>query len=535
MKEVITILKLQIKRSSLRWPDIKGKKLIGLLLSVFLLLGVFAGFFIIMLRVSTPFYKLDLEKTYITFVIALLFIISLIYQTLEILKHFHYDKEHDLYAKLPVPDWKIKMAKSLYIIGKQLVLVVIYFGFFVFPFFIVSSYEPIYYIKLLITALIFTPIPFLGAVILSIPTFFVINILKRHVTIALGAVVATLGVFYYFYTNFIEVVIHLINNSGGFINEEQLTRIKESTNIFLVSNQFYTIISQNNFGTFLLYLLVAVLIFAALAVIAYFLLLILSPKLRQMRSGKQKLYRVKKVNKYHPVIAIIKKELKTIMRNSDYAFQVIVINALMPLFMIMTVRVTAKLGAESVGILIVPGVALLTTLIFILLSSNFQSNLISSEHEAHYIGLIVPIKYRHYLFIRIIMPIVLNTIMMTVGLVILTVTKYLTIGQFFLILGISFFFLLGYSLISIYKDYKNPEYKQGVGKSVNFLSNIALGLGLAILMGTMLSILPFFNVKRPGGYYFPIEITYTILMAMSIIYFLTTGFVFYRQLRRDRV
>jgi hypothetical protein len=51
----------------------------------------------------------------------------------------------------------------------------------------------------------------------------------------------------------------------------------------------------------------------------------------------------------------------------------------------------------------------------------------------------------------------------------------------------------------------------------------------------MLSVLPFFNEKIPGGIYFPIEVTYTILMTMAILYFLITSYIFLRRLRRDKI
>jgi hypothetical protein len=62
-----------------------------------------------------------------------------------------------------------------------------------------------------------------------------------------------------------------------------------------------------------------------------------------------------------------------------------------------------------------------------------------------------------------------------------------------------------------------------------------MGLLLAVVMGAMLSVLPFFNEKRPGGIYFPIEVTYTILMTMAILYFLITSYIFLRRLRRDKI
>ena len=535
MKELLTLLKLQYKKSSIRWPEMKGRKLSQMVAAFILLVAVFVGFFYVMLKVSVPFYKLDLEKTYLTFVIALLLIISLIYQTVAILKNFYYDKDHELYAKLPVQDWKIKSAKSIYIISKQVLLVVIYFGFLVFPFAIIANYTMSFYVKIMITALVLIPLPFVGAVLISIPAFFILNLLKRNLGVSLGAVIVLLGAFYYFYTNFISIVMDLINNSGGFINQDQLTQIQNVTNGLYISNLFYLIITEVNVGLFILYILAILLILLLIGMFANILLMKLSTKLVERRHGRQKIYKPKKIKQSNQFVAILKKELITIVRNSDYGFQVIVLNLLMPVFMVMTVRVTAQLGAQSVGIMIIPGVALLTTLIFILISSNFQSNLISSEKNAYYIGLILPIRYRYYLLTRIVLPISLNIVMMTTGLIILTVTNMITIGQFFLILGISFFFLMGFSTISIYKDYKAPEYHSGVGQSANYLTNVSIGLVFAIILGLILSILPFFNEKRPGGYYFPIELTYTLLLAMSFTYFAVTAIMFYRQLKRDRV
>ncbi|MGI6782094.1 MAG: hypothetical protein ACOX56_04660 [Acholeplasmataceae bacterium] len=535
MRDVLTLLKLQIRRSMVRVDDVKGKKFLSPFISIFLLLGVFVGFFITMLKVSEPFYKLELERNYVSAVIALLLILSLIYQTAEVLKNFFYDKDYDLFARLPVQSWKIQLSKALFIVLKQLVLVILYFGFFIIPFSINAEYTPWFYVRLLVTTLAIIPLPLIGGILLSVPAFFIINVLKRHVTIALSAVIVVLGVFYAIYAKFIQVVMDLINNSGGYINKQKLELIQNSTNKLRLSNAIYDIFSETHPGKFIGYLAIILGVLLVLTVGAYLLLIYFAPKLQSRKDGKQKIYKFKQ----HPIIpqpvAILKKELKTIARNPDYAFQVIVINALMPLFVVMTVRVTARLGAESVGILIVPGVALLTTLIFVILSSSFQTNLISSEREAHYLGRVFPMKYRRYLMIRILLPVALNTIMMIIGLGILFFMGLLTIGQFFLVGGISFFFLLGYSNISIYSDYKDPQYTSGVGRNINFLKNVAFGLILAVILGAMLSILPYFNKKVPGGYYVPIELTYSVLIAMSIAYFGITTYIFMRRLRRDKI
>jgi MFS family permease len=536
MREVLTLLKLQFKRSSLRVDDFKGKNFLSPFISIVLLLGVFVSFFRTMFIVSAPFYKLELERTYITAVVSLLLIISVVFQTAEILKNFYYDKNYDLLARLPVETYKIQLSKAIYIALKQVILVLFYFGFFIIPFSISAEYTPWFYVRLLVTTLLMIPIPLILAVLISIPAFFAINILKRHIAIALIGVIAILGVFYALYTKFIQVVMHLIQNSGGFINADRLALIKNSTSKLILGNAIYSIISETNLGLFIGYLGALLGGSIVLMVIAYFLLSYFAPKLQSRKDGKQKIFKFKQKPRQNQVVAILKKELKTISRNPDYAFQVIVINALMPFFVIMTVRVTAKLGEELAGILIVPGVALLTTLIFIILSSSFQTNLISSEKEAHYLGRIVPINYRRYLAIRILLPVALNTVMMLIGLGTLLFLKLLTIGQFFLIAGISFFFLLGYSTISIYNDYKDPQYTSGVGRNLNFLKNVAFGLMLAVLMGAMLSILPFFHSRIPGtNYKFPIPLTYTILMIMAIVYASVTAFMFLRRLRRDKI
>ena len=536
MKEVLRLLKLQFRRSAVRVDDIKGKKFFSPFLSILLLLGVFVGFFVTMFKVSTPLVKLELERPYITAVISLLLIISLIYQTAEILKNFYFDKDYELFIRLPVANYKIQLSKAIYISIKQVVLVLFYFGFFIIPFSIISEFTPWCYGRLFITTILIIPIPLIGGVLISVPAFFVINVLKRRISIALTGIITLLGVFYYLYTIFIEVVLKLINNSGGFINSEQHQLMLDSTKSLVLSNAIYSIFSETHLGKFIGYLAILLGIALILSVAAYFLLLYSTPKLQARKDGKQKIYKSKQRPQRSQTMAILIKELKTIARNPDYAFQVIVINALMPLFVVMTVKVTAKLGAEAVGLMIVPGVALLTTLIFIILSSSFQSNLISSEKDAHFIGLIFPINYRYYLGVRILLPVALNTVMMLTGLGILTfIMKLLTIGQFFLITGVSFFFLLGYSTISIYKDYKDPQYTSGVGRNINFLNNVAFGLILDVILGALLSILPFLDEKRPGFYWVPIQVTYSILMGISIVYFGITALLFWRQLRRDNL
>ena len=89
----------------------------------------------------------------------------------------------------------------------------------------------------------------------------------------------------------------------------------------------------------------------------------------------------KEIKMNQPAVAILKKEFKTMLRNPDYAFQAIVLNLLMPTFIYLTIRLTYRAGEVTVGQEIVPGITLLTMLIFILLTNSFQGMIVSREKD----------------------------------------------------------------------------------------------------------------------------------------------------------
>ena len=53
---------------------------------------------------------------------------------------------------------------------------------------------------------------------------------------------------------------------------------------------------------------------------------------------------------------MFQKEIKTMTRNPDYAFQAVVLNILMPMFIFLTIRLTHSAGEATVGKEIVPGI-----------------------------------------------------------------------------------------------------------------------------------------------------------------------------------
>lgn len=493
---VITLVKNHFKRSKPRITNINTKNILGLLLLGLLTIVILGIFGYILLLLTQTFARLRLPDVYLKTVFFILLGVLTIYEVFNIIKQLYQSKDNHIYLKLPIKKETVFLSKIIYLYLKQLMISIVFLAITAGIYGLVETDITIFYfLRLLMIAII---IPFLSLIIasiLSIPTSFIMGVIKKNKIVLIISLTLVIGAFFIVYIQFVNIVLSFIDltsaTSSPIIDPAIIEGLKASTNKLFISTQFYNLLMNESF---LRSIIIIILLIAVLMVGVYFLLKHFYFKALNKENERIDVEIKKEIKASKPVKAVFNKEIITLTRNPDYAFQAVVLNVLMPIFIFLTIRLTYRAGEATVGSEIVPGITLLTMLIFILLTNSFQGMIISREKEAHFITKIIPVKISHQLFAKIAFGFILNLTMIIITVVIITSLSYITLLEGIVVFILSVVFQTGYTLTLVASDYKNPQLTSNVGgfeEGLNMYKNLFVGLFLAIIVGVVFSVTPF--------------------------------------------
>jgi len=463
---------------------------------VFLTAIILFIFGYIIFLLTQTFAKLRLPDVYLKTVFLILFLVLTVYETLNIIKQLYQSKDNQIYLKLPVTKEKIFFSKIIYLYLSEVVISFIFLFITAGVYGLVDSDLGIlYYIKLIIITFTIPFISLILASILSIPTFYIQSYIKKNRFLLIVTLLIIIGAFFFIYIQFINVVLNFINLTSGssspIIEPSVIEGLRQSTNGLVLSSFFYNLLVGENFFINLGFVILGV---AVLFVGVYFLLKFFYFRALNKENERIDVEIKKSVKVHKPITAVFLKELKTMTRNPDYAFQAVVLNLLMPIFIYLTINLTYKAGEATVGKEIVPGITLLTILIFILLTNSFQGVMISREKQAHFITRIAPIKITKQLFAKMGFGYMLNTLMILITTITVTSFSFITVEEGIVIGILSLLFSTAYTLSLVSSDYKNPQlttHDGGFDEGMNMYKNLFIGLFLAIDVGVIFSVTPF--------------------------------------------
>lgn len=493
---VITLVKNQLKRGKPRVNQMHTKNIVGVVLLAILTATILGIFGYILFLLTHSFARLRLPDIYLKTVFFILIVVLTVFEIFNIIKELFQSKDNQIYLKLPITKEQLFMSKMIYLYIRQLIISLVFLAVTAGVYGLVETDITIfYYVRLVVVAFV---IPFLSLIIssfLSIPVSAILGFLKKHKTILLLSLIFVIGVFFVVYIQFINVVLSFINltslSSSPVIDPLVIEGLRNATDGLLLSNVFYNLLMNEQF---IMNLLIIIAVISVLMVGVYFLLKYYYFKTLNKQNERIDIKIKKEIKMNQPAVAILKKEFKTMLRNPDYAFQAIVLNLLMPTFIYLTIRLTYRAGEVTVGQEIVPGITLMTMLIFILLTNSFQGMIVSREKEAYFIMRITPMKILKQLFSKLAIGYLLNLFMILVTIVLITSFGFITVIEAVVIGILSILFSTGYTLILVSSDYKNPQITTNVAgfeEGLNMYKNLFVGLLLSIVVGILFSVTPF--------------------------------------------
>jgi len=493
---VITLVKNHFKRSKPRITNVNTKNILGLLMLVILTAVILGIFGYILFLLTQTFSRLRLPDVYLKTVFFILLTVLTVYEIFNIIKQLYQSKDNHIYLKLPVKRETVFLSKIIYLYLRQLIISIVFLFITAGIYGLIETDITIfYYMRLLIIAFIIPLLSLIVASILSVPVSFILGYIKKNRILLITSLILVIGSFFIVYIQFINIVLSFIDltssSTSPVIDPLIIEQLRESTNGLKLSNIFYNLLFNQSFfiNSLILLAILGVLLIGVYYLLKYFYFKALDKENERID------VEIKKTNKKHkPVVAVFNKEIKTLTRNPDYAFQAVVLNILMPIFIFLTIRLTYRAGEATVGKEIVPGIALLTILIFILLTNSFQGMIISREKEAHFITKIIPIKILHQIFAKISFGYVLNVIMTIITVTLITSVGYITLMEGAVVFVLSIIFLTTYTFRLVTEDYKNPQLTSNEGgfeEGLNMYKILFTGLFLAIIVGVVFSVTPF--------------------------------------------
>ncbi len=518
---------------------INAKNLFGFLALSILTLVLLSLFGFIIYSLTDTFYRLDLEDVYLTAIFFILLIVLTLYELVNIIKQLYQNDDNDIYLKLPIKKEELFISKILYIYLQQLLVTFIFLGVTAGVFGIVSRLGVSYYLKLSVIGLILPLLPLSIASLLSIPASYLLRVFKKNRTLLLLGIFLMLGAFFFAYISFIKIVLKFISLTGDSNTSNiihLIPEIKGSIKYLNISGLFYKMLMSGNFILYFTYIMIAIII---LSIGSFFLLKHFYFK--ELSSQQERTdFSAKRIVKAKGTFSsILSKEMKMLSRNPNLAFQAIVMNVLMPVFVILTIKLTDEAGRLAVGEEIVPGITILTILIFILLANGFQGTIVSREKKAYYLSKIIPVKPFKQIFARLSFGLILSALMLTVSTILIVSFKFISTGEAIFVYLMSLVFLIGYTFSAVSRDYKNPQLTSnegGLDEGVNMFNTLLEGLLVAVFLGIVKIVVPYFvklfphmrtwRSKKEFKYIGYISISLTDKMVYNILYgiiFITIG------------
>lgn len=229
--------------------------------------------------------------------------------------------------------------------------------------------------------------------------------------------------------------------------------------------------------------------------------------------GKAKLFGVKsKYTSNGPFGAILKKEFRDIIRTGTFAYYYLGVAITTPVMVFFCNRLVNKVGEAQVGGNVAYGVSVLVLLAFMAMINSFSAQAISREKETFYITKMTPYTFKAQLISKAVINIIIALGALAISIFVIARLKFLTVGQSFLVFGISLVSALGMIANGFNLNLANPDLASSTNRDAgqtNMNLLMLIGLLFAILQGGLAIVLDFLGSST---------IVYIINSAITVVY-----------------
>ncbi len=484
----------------------KDEKLFSRIKKILLLIiGVLFLEFIFIYAVNTimdVFITENMQHEFITIFSTFMMILHLVLGITMATKILYIKVDLSL-LKLPVSGFNVFFAKFIYMLSKQL-LYSLMISLPIFILFGVKTSQGLLFWLLLLPNVIFLPIiPFLIALLLSVPVMWVIKIFKNKFIILLAFYIVLLVVGFTLYIYILKFILNILDSGSvaDVFDSSTVMAIKQfSTYLYLPLLFKNSLLFYNFWRSAVINLAIVVLLAVIIYIFAeksYFNFII--------SSKNQSIFKKKtKIVHQSSAMALMTKEFKNIFRSTNYAFQYLTVVITTPLMVYFSSTIASSVGTPALGEGVLPGIVVLILIMFLSMGTSFSATSITREGKIFYLTKIMPVSYTRQIVVKFIIYLIISIPSIFVSTFVLALAGILEAIPALLIAVSLSFVIVGNICNSIIMDIKRPQFQylengEVASNNKNTSASIGIGFVISFIMGIGGIVLSFF-VSIPSMY-----------------------------------
>ena len=454
-----------------------------------------------LIQIAFFFVEVNLGYEYLTFLFLLVQAIQLILAISNINRNLFGTENEDL-PKLPATGTEIFVSKIIYLYIHELVFSTVIMLPFLFAFAAMYHMSASFYLMIIPTCILFPVVPFLVALVFSIPVMLIRKLFKNKFFVILLGSVISISIGYVLYIYALEYTLKLVffNTTHIDFSPELVTTLIEISRCLIPERLLVNLLYIQDVGLSLLILLLITFIILSIVILLaskwYYQAFV-----NEIETSNSLSKRKSHIIKGGRFIQLAHKEFINIFRSSDYSFQYLALAASMPVMVFFCTKLSLEIGTDNIGELITPGLSLLVIVMFTALSSSFAASTFTREGNKMYAVKLIPESITLQLNAKLAVYLVVSFLSISISSALIMGFKFLDVPTGFAIWAIAVFTSFANILNAVKRDLKNPKFKDlGMGEMVvstnNTLATIAIGILSSILFGGGLIALSYYYVPE---------------------------------------
>ena len=526
MTQFWTLLKLEFMNNSLRVKDgVSVFARVRKFIFTFIGLGLIVGIVMFALNgILDVCIEANLKHEFIIYYVFIIGIVQLLFGISMTTKVLYFKTDMNM-LKLPVNGRMLFLAKITYLFIYEFVFTTV-LALPIFILFGIKTGQGAMFYAMLTPNILFLPIlPFMLALLLSVPALYCVGFLKNKYIVLLFLYVICVALGFTIYIYSLKFIFNILDskNIQDVFSDSTIFNIKQFANYLILPVLFRNSLLIYNFLpsitiNFAFMLLLGSIIFWFAEKL--YLKIILSNCENDIRGYKNS----GKIKNRSLNGALFFREFTSIFRSPNYAFQYLTIVVTTPLMVYFSSEIASSIGVDSIGGGILPGIVVLVLIMFLSMGTSFAATSITREGENFFHTKIIPVSFTRQIVVKFLMYLLVSIPSIFISCLVLSIAGFLPYGASMLIALAISIIIVGNICNSISLDIKRPQFLYLDGAEVtnsnkNINSSISVGFIIAILMGVACIAISFF-VSIPSMYLvlFGFGIPYAVYELIRLFY-----------------
>lgn len=519
MKVFLELVKRELKNNrKINSNPSTFSKIFNILLKLLMYLAIIVFESVLFRMVIKLFVFNTLTNEFLTLFLFLFFVVQLLINLVNIVKIFNKSNENIEILTLPIKQETIFYSKLFILFIKQLVFSFVCLVPVLINFSLITNQGFLFVLSIIPCVLLNSIFAIAIAVILSIPTLYLVKLVSNRFTIVSILYFLLIIIGFSIYILILKQLLEFFqtDNFVGLISLDLIYVIQDiCSNLHLFMLLKNILINSNFISSLIILVTFAISLFA---VINFFAKKLYFKVLRSSLLKEPKFStKITKLKKHTKKYALLIKEIKNIFRSPNYSFSFFVISFSTPILVFCCNALISELGIKLAGSLIYPALAILILSLFMIMAGSFSATSITREGKNFPATKTYPITFKEQISVKLSLYLLVEIPTLIISLLCLLLSGYIEIFDFIMISLIVGSLTYASMTNGINLDVKKPQFNylnhnEITQNNSNISKNLSMGIVLGIII-SLICIVLLFLISKTLIYF----IIFTLTFAYAIL------------------